>query len=68
MIRRLWRRYLAAKAIQGFCANPAVFAHNGMCGWALVNCSEDTLAVYAYMIADAVIKMDATASEEQHDR
>ncbi len=49
------RDYFAAKALQGFCANPAVFASNGMSGWALVNTDERNLTGYAYVIADEMI-------------
>lgn len=50
------RDYYAAKALQGLCANPAVFAHNGMCGWALVNCDNDQLAHTCVELADAMLK------------
>lgn len=43
------RKYFFAKVMQGFCANPSVFAPNGMTGWALVNCSEDVLVNYAFI-------------------
>jgi hypothetical protein len=46
----------ALKALQGFCANPAVFSANGMTGWGLVNCSEEQLTNYAYFLADAMLK------------
>lgn len=50
------RDYFAAKALQGFCANPAVFANNGMSGWALVNCTEEQLAQVCQRLADAMLK------------
>jgi len=50
------RDYFAAKAMQGFCANPAVFARDELSGWALVNASEDKLSGYAYYIADAMLQ------------
>jgi hypothetical protein len=50
------RDYAAFKALQGFCANPAVCAANGMSGWGLVNCTEEQLSDYAYFLADAMLK------------
>jgi hypothetical protein len=50
------RDYFAAKALQGFCANPSVFASNGMTGWAIVNCTSDQLAEYCTTLADAMLK------------
>jgi hypothetical protein len=49
------RDYAALQALQGFCANPAVFAANPACGWGLVNCSERDLTAYCYKLADAAI-------------
>ena len=49
------RDYFAAKVLQGFCANPAVFASDKLSGWALVNGTEDTLSNYAYYIAEAML-------------
>ena len=49
------RKYFAAKALQGFCANPAVFAENGMSGWGLVNCTADRLGEYCAELADAAL-------------
>lgn len=49
------RDYLFGKVLQGFCANPTVFAQNGMTGWALVNCNEETLVKYALSIADTAL-------------
>jgi len=50
------RDYFAAKAMQGFCANPSVFARDELSGWALVNATEDKLSGYAYYIADAMLQ------------
>jgi hypothetical protein len=50
------RDYTALKVLQGFCANPAVFASNGMSGWALVNCTENELVNYSISIADKYLK------------
>lgn len=47
--------YFAGKALQGFCANPAVFAANGICGWALVNTDEAWLSDYCYEIAEKML-------------
>ena len=49
------RDYFAAKALQGFCANPAVFAENGMSGWNLVNCTDEQLADVCGCLADAML-------------
>lgn len=49
------RDYFAAKALQGFCANPAVFAANPNCGWGLVNMDDETLAARCRGLADAMI-------------
>lgn len=50
------RDYAAIRALQGFCANPAVFAPNPMSGWGLVNISEELLSKYAYDLADAMLR------------
>ena len=47
--------YFAGKALQGFCANPAVFAADSMCGWALVNTDEAWLSDYCYEIAEKML-------------
>lgn len=49
------RDYFAAKALQGFCANPAVFASNPISGWSLVNATEEQLAEYCAKLADAML-------------
>lgn len=50
------RDYFAAKVLQGFAANPAVFAANSMSGWSLVNCTDADLVGYAYKIADIAVE------------
>lgn len=50
------RDYFAAKALQGLCANPSVFARNGMSGWGLVNCTDKQLLQYTYMLADEALQ------------
>jgi hypothetical protein len=55
------RDYFAAKAMQGFCANPAVFAENSRTGWGLVNGDEEALAKYCYFFADAMIAARSAA-------
>ena len=50
------RDEMAMAVLSGFCANSAVFAHNGMQGWALVNCKEDELMGYCYHLADKALK------------
>ncbi len=49
------RFYAATSILAGFAANPAVFAHNGISGWELVNCSDDQLVAYAYRLADVAL-------------
>jgi len=49
------RLEIAAGVLKGFCANPAIFAPNGMNGWQLVNCTEEQLAGYAYVLTDKLI-------------
>jgi hypothetical protein len=49
------RDYFAAKALSGFCANPSIFAPNPVNGWSLVNCKNEDLADYAYVMADAML-------------
>lgn len=49
------REYFAAKVLQGLCANPAVFAANGVSGWSLVNCSEDQLTDLCALLADKLM-------------
>ncbi len=50
------RDYFAAKAMQGFCANPSVFAPNGRNGWTLVNCTVVQLSEVCYGMADGLLK------------
>jgi hypothetical protein len=49
------RELFAAKAMQGFCANPAVFATNPMSGWSLVNVDEAQLMKYCAKLADELL-------------
>jgi hypothetical protein len=49
------RRRFAAMAMQGFCANPAVFQPNPMSGWSLANCDEEQLMKYSKKVADALL-------------
>jgi hypothetical protein len=50
------RDYFFAKLMQGFAANPAIFATNPGCGWKLVNATEDDLVGYACSIVDRMLK------------
>ncbi|WP_249418465.1 hypothetical protein [Citrobacter sp. RHBSTW-00127] len=51
------RDYMAAKALQGLCANPGgPFQANDMSGWAIVNCELDDIATESYKLADAMLK------------
>jgi len=53
------RLEIAAKILSGFAANPAIFAPNSMCGWSLVNCTEEHIATYALHLADKLIEGEA---------
>ena len=51
------RDYMAAKALQGLCANPGgPFQANDMSGWAIVNCELDDIATESYKLADAMLR------------
>jgi len=49
------RLNIAAKLLAGFCANPCIYASNGMSGWGLVNCKEPQLMEMSVGMADALI-------------
>jgi hypothetical protein len=49
------RELFAGMAMQGFCANPAVFQPNPMSGWSLANCDEEQLSKYSKKMADALL-------------
>lgn len=49
------REYYAGQALMGFCANPAVHQPNSMCGWSLVNMTEEQLALICTAYADNLI-------------
>lgn len=49
------RQWYAGQALAGFCANPAVFAANGMCGWKLANATEEDMAGYCLHLAEKMI-------------
>lgn len=49
------RKYFAAKALQGLCANPSVFAQNSMNGWGLVNSTNEQLGESCAELADAAL-------------
>jgi hypothetical protein len=63
-----YRQYLYAKIIQGFCANPSVFAPNGMSGWALVNCSPEDLFGYAHFLAEKAMDAEKAAMLAERQR
>lgn len=46
---------LAKAAMQGFCANNAIYAHNDMCGFDLVNCTLERLSSLCVDHADALL-------------
>ncbi len=50
------RDHYRGQVMQGFCANPAVFASNPMSGWALVNGTVEQLVEYADHIAETMLK------------
>lgn len=52
----------ALMILQGFAANPAVFAYNAQCGWSLVNSTEAELVAYAERIADHALHAAEHAS------
>jgi hypothetical protein len=52
---REYRGELAIKILAGFAANPAIFAGNDRCGWALVNCTDADIAGYAVRLADQLM-------------
>lgn len=49
------RLEVASRILAGFCANPSVFAANGVSGWSLVNCTDGDLIGYALHLADGLI-------------
>lgn len=49
------REEVAMRVLQGFCANPSVFAYNGQFGWGLVNCTDKQLVDYAFRLADEMV-------------
>lgn len=59
------RELFAAMAMQGFCANPAVFQPNPMSGWSLANCDEEQLSKYSKKMADALLSA-LDVSEKNH--
>lgn len=62
------RLEIAAKILAGFAANPAVFASNDRCGWALVNCTDEDIAGYAVRLADVLIQADSAISAQETGR
>ena len=51
------RDYFAAKAMQGLLANPGgPIQANGMSGWNWCNCTVESVADFAWHIADAMLK------------
>jgi hypothetical protein len=59
------REAIAARVLQGFCANPAVFAPNASQGWSLVNCSEQILVKYALQLADTLLSEKSASNESE---
>jgi len=57
------REYYKAKIMQGFCANPAIFAPNASCGWSLVNVTDNDLIAYAGHLAEKMIE-ESTAKPQ----
>jgi hypothetical protein len=49
------RLEIAARIMQGFCANPSVFAYNSQCGWGLVNMETPQLALLCLQMADELL-------------
>lgn len=50
------RLEIASRIIAGWAANPAIYAANSNCGWALVNCREQELVRAAIWLADILIE------------
>lgn len=51
------RDYFAATAMQGLLANPGgAIQQNGMSGWGWCNCTVDSVAEFAWHIADAMLR------------
>jgi len=51
------RDYFAAKAVQGLLANPGgPIQANGMSGWNWCNCTVESVADFAWHIADAMLR------------
>jgi hypothetical protein len=58
------RTYLAAKALQGLCANSGgAFQANDHTGWGMVNCTVDDVAELAVALADATLRALAAPME-----
>jgi len=49
------RELFAAMIAQGMASNVAIIAPNAMCGWGLVNCTEEQFAHYAIAQADTLL-------------
>ena len=47
----------AIAALQGFCANPSIFAPSFECGWRLVNGTDEQLAYRCWEMARALLDM-----------
>lgn len=63
------RDYLAAKALQGICANPGgPYQANAACGWAIVNCTTDQIAQECYRLADSMLQVRSAATPSQEGR
>lgn len=50
------QEYFVAKLLQGFAANPAIFAADDRFGWGLVNVTESDLIEYAFHLAAKVVE------------
>jgi hypothetical protein len=61
------RDQYAAKIMAGFCANPAIFAPNGMCGWSLVNCTDADLVGYAFSLADLMVEAEGLTAKPTNE-
>ena len=67
MNRADFKQAAALAALQGFCANPSVFAPNGNTGWGLVNCTNEQLAWECWEMACALLNMeDAKVTASEH--
>lgn len=62
------RDEFAMRILQGFCANPAIFAKSAEVGWGLVNCTAPELMTFVYRLADTALAVQPAASPVTDER